>query len=89
MESIKFNIGLGKHILSVELTKQTDSLKIYLVKLGKKYFILHEYAYYRKSDKWKIKDYSYDVSLKKLMQVLPEITWQIEAYFDPPPKWRA
>ena len=82
MANAFFNIILGEFRLLVEIVYLSSQVNRYKVKLRQKSFLLEENVL-KKSDKWKIKEYTADVDLDKLQKVLPHIIEEITNYHKP------
>jgi hypothetical protein len=77
-----FNISLGNYRALIEIIHNSDQVTRYKVKLRDKSFVL-EQNLIKKSDKWKIKEYTENVDLDKLQKTLPKIIEEIEMYLHP------
>ena len=82
MGNVCFNIILGEHRVLVEIIYNSDQVRRYKIKLRDKSFVLEEYLL-KKSDKWKLKEYSDNVDIDKLLKALSTIIEEITNYFKP------
>ena len=79
-----FNINLGNYRALVEIIHNSNQVTRYKIKLRDKSFVLEEYLL-KKSDKWKLKEYTDNVNVDKLVNVLSTIIDGITAYMNPKP----
>lgn len=82
MGNVCFNIVLGEFRVLVEIVYNSSQVNRYKIKLKEKSFLLEENIL-KKSDRWKIKEYTADVDLDKLQKALPQIIEEITYYFKP------
>ena len=84
MGNVCFNIILGNYRALVEIIHNSDQVTRYKIKLKDKSFVLEEYLL-KKSDKWKLKEYTDNVDVDKLVKSLPTIIDGITAYMNTKP----
>ena len=77
-----FNISLGNYRALVEIIHSSDQVTRYKIKLRDKSLVLEE-SILKKSDKWKLKEYTDNVDVDKLVKSLPTIIEEITNYFHP------
>ena len=78
----EFKIYLGRHTAIAQVVYQSDQVSRYKIVMGNKHFVLEQH-HLKKSAKWKIKEATEDVDIKKLLEYLTNITSQIEKYIEP------
>ena len=82
MGNVCFNIILGEYRVLVEIVYYSDQVRRYKIKLRDKSFVLEEYLL-KKSDRWKLKEYTDNVDIDNLLKSLPKIIEEITNYFKP------